>query len=60
MFSGDEIMQEFNVKPGKWIGDIHKRLREDKLNNPEGHTRERALQIVQEELDKWGPEIYNK
>lgn len=58
MLSGEEIMQEFNVKPGKWIGDIHKRLREDKLNNPEGHTRERALQIAQEELDKWGPEIF--
>lgn len=60
ILSGEEIMQEFNVRPGKWIGDIHKRLREDKLNNPEGHTRERALQITQEELDKWGPEIYNK
>jgi len=58
--SGDEIIQMFNVRPGKWIGNIHNRIRQDKLDNPEGHTRERAIQIAQDELSKWGPEIYNK
>lgn len=57
--TGDEIMEIFNVRPGKWIGNIHKKLIENKLNHPTTHNREKAMQIVQEELDKWGPEIYN-
>jgi len=60
ILSGEEIMEMFNIKPGKWIGNIHKQIREDKLNNPEQHNREKAIQIAEEELAKWGPEIYNK
>ena len=58
--SGMEIMEMFSVRPGKWIGDIHSKLREDKLNNTEAHNRERAIQLAREELDKWGPEIYKQ
>jgi poly(A) polymerase len=60
LLTGDEIMQHFGIRPGKWIGDIHNRLIQDRQENPMGHNKERALEIAQEELSKWGPEIYKK
>lgn len=60
ILSGDEIKEMFGVRPGKWIGDIHRRLKEYKLDNPDDYTVEKAIEIAGKELNKWGDEIYNK
>ena len=49
LVSGDELMQMFPDRgPGKWIGEVHERMRSDRLDDPEGHDVERARQIARE------------
>lgn len=58
LLTGDQIMERFKIKPGPWIGEIHKNLQADRLNNPELHNEQRAWEIAERTLQKWGPEIY--
>jgi len=46
LISGDELKDMFGLGPGKWIGEAHRRMREDRLENPETHDRERAMEIA--------------
>lgn len=46
LISGDELQIIFGLGPGKWIGEIHRRMKQDRLENPEAHDRDRAMEIA--------------
>ena len=45
IIDGSELQEIFGMGPGKWIGEIHQRMREDRLENPDIHDRDRAMEI---------------
>jgi len=46
LIGGDELRDIFGIIPGPWIGEAHRRMRDDRLENPDIHDRERAMEIA--------------
>lgn len=49
--SGIELIQIFNLKPGKFLGDIKRYLEDQYLENPD-MTKEQAIKLVSDKLKK--------
>jgi poly(A) polymerase/tRNA nucleotidyltransferase (CCA-adding enzyme) len=49
--SGNDLMAEFNLVPGKIVGDTLKKLFEQVSEQPELNTREKLLELAQTYLD---------
>ncbi len=46
--SGHDLMAQFDLKPGPWIGAVLDKLLEEVLDNPELNTKEQLLKLAQE------------
>lgn len=53
LLDGSELQAMFGLGPGPWIGEVHRRLRADRLADPSGHDRDRAVAIAREVVDSF-------
>ena len=44
--SGHDLMKEFDLKPGAWIGETLNKLLEQVLENPELNTKEKLIELA--------------
>lgn len=54
LLDGAELQSMFGLGPGPWIGEVHRRLRADKLADPIGHDRDRATSIARDVVESLG------
>lgn len=52
LIDGNELQEIFSIPAGRWIGEAHRRMIEDKLADPEEHTRARAIEIAEEVISE--------
>ena len=54
LLDGGELQSMFGLGSGPWIGEVHRRLRADRLADPGGHDRDRALAIARTVVEEMG------
>jgi len=57
LLDGNELQSMFGMAAGPWIGEVHQRLRADRLADPGGHDRDRALSIARSVVDEMGGSV---
>lgn len=50
--NGHDLMSEFNLKSGAWIGEILNKLLEKVLDNPELNTKEKLIELARKSIKK--------
>ena len=50
--NGHDLMAEFNLKPGAWIGEVLNKLLEKVLDNPELNTKEQLIKLAKKSVKK--------
>jgi tRNA nucleotidyltransferase (CCA-adding enzyme) len=50
--NGHDLMTEFKLKPGAWLGEVLNKLLEQVLDNPEINTKEKLIELAKESIKK--------
>ena len=50
--NGHDLMTEFKLKPGAWLGEVLNKLLEQVLDNPEINTKEKLIELAKKSIKK--------